>query len=278
MFAFRLVGAWMRGISRSAGLALLFAAVFAAGQLTRLGQLEASAIAGINTVTLTPTHGRAASAFSALYRITPCLASPGVSIEFSWNGLPPGAGQALGTATLDSSCRATLSTTPPLNPATHQAPAPGTYTVYGFVPLPTGGPTTGTVASAIYTVDLTPTPTPTATPTPAPTSTTTATSTAPPRSSSSASASASATQEVTSPSASAIATSQPSASQSARGQTAPSGGSTTPLWWRTVGGLVILGGASLGLLLIALLTLLILRVVEGRGARSTYDRARDKAA
>lgn len=125
--------------------------------------LDSRAIGGLNTVTLSPGHGKAAAPFQVTYAISPCTSAAGVAIEFSWNALPP-AGQLLGTATTDSACRASLSTTPPVNAATHQPPAPGSYQVFGYVALPTGTPAPNTEASARYTVDVTPAPSATTSP------------------------------------------------------------------------------------------------------------------
>jgi hypothetical protein len=134
-----------------------------AGALVGERPLDARAVGGLSTVIVSPAHGKAAAPFLVTYAISPCQAASGLTITFSWGALAP-AGQLLGTAATDSACRATLSTTPPVNPATHQPPAPGNYQVFGYVALPTGGPTPGTQASASYTVDITATPTSTAHP------------------------------------------------------------------------------------------------------------------
>lgn len=263
----------MRGISRVAGMTVVFGTALAAGQLTHIGAswLDAAALGGLNTLTVTPSHGRAASSFVAVYQISPCLASPGLYIAFSWNGLPPGAGQALGSATLDSTCRATLSVTPPLNPATHAAPAAGAYSVYGFVATPTGGATPGTDASATYTVDVTPALTPTPTPTARSSATSAPTSSAAPSAS-----------PALSPSASSPATSgQPSASAGSSAGASRSSLRTAPLalpWWRSVGGLWLLGGVSLGVLLLALLALLLIWLNDRRRTPPKTGSVADRAA
>src|SRR6202171_426894 len=123
--------------------------------------IEARAVGGLNTVSVSPGHGRASAPFQVTYAVSPCQGAAGLTIGFSWAGLAP-AGQVLGTTTTDGTCRATLSTVPPVNAATHQPPAPGTYQVFGYVALPTGTPAPNTEASSSYTVDVTPTPTPTA--------------------------------------------------------------------------------------------------------------------
>jgi len=137
------------------------ALVLVACTLVAVRPLEAAAIGGLNTVSVSPAHGKAAAPFQATYAISPCLASVGLTITFSWGALAP-AGQVLGTAVTDSGCRATLSTTPPVNSTSHQPPAPGSYLVFGYVALPAGTPTPNTEASASYLVDVTPAPTATA--------------------------------------------------------------------------------------------------------------------
>jgi len=72
--------------------------------------------------------------------------------------LPP-AGQVLGTALTNGSCRGTVSATPAVNSSTHAAAAPGTYRVFGYIALSTGLPAPNSQASINYTVDVTPTPT-----------------------------------------------------------------------------------------------------------------------
>jgi len=129
--------------------------ILVAGTLFTGRPLAAHAIGGLNTVTVSPGHGKAAVPFRVTYAISPCTSAAGLSIGFSWGALAP-AGRALGTAVTDSTCRATLSTAPPAKPAA------GTYRVFGYVALPTGAPAPNTEASAIYTVDVTPAATTTA--------------------------------------------------------------------------------------------------------------------
>jgi hypothetical protein len=126
-----------------------------AGTLLAQRPLDARAIGGLNSVTVSPAHGKAGVPFRVTYAISPCQGAAGLTIGFSWGALPP-AGQVLGTAPTDGSCRATLLTPPPVNAATHRSPVPGTYQVFGFVALPTGAATPNTEASASYTVDVTP--------------------------------------------------------------------------------------------------------------------------
>jgi hypothetical protein len=153
----------MRGTLGAAAGRLTVAGWLAGGLIANPGAaaIDAHALGGLNTVTVSPVHGKAATAFVVTYAVSPCQGAAGLTIGFSWNALPP-AGQLLGTATTDGSCRASLSTSPPINQATHAGPPPGSYQVFGYVALPTGPPTPNTEASAAYTVDVTPTPTPTA--------------------------------------------------------------------------------------------------------------------
>ena len=120
--------------------------------------LAAHAAGGLTTITVSPTHGRAAASFAATYTVSPCPGAAGLTVGFSWNALPP-AGQVLGTALTNGSCRGTVSATPAVNSSTHAAAAPGTYRVFGYIALPTGLPAPNSQASVIYTVDVTPTPT-----------------------------------------------------------------------------------------------------------------------
>jgi hypothetical protein len=117
--------------------------------------LDAQAIGGLNTVTVSPTHGKAAVPFQVTYAISPCVGAASLTITFSWAALPA-AGQVLGTAATDSACRATLSTAPPVNAVTHRSPAAGTYQVFGYVALPTGIAAPNTQASTSYTVEVNP--------------------------------------------------------------------------------------------------------------------------
>jgi hypothetical protein len=125
-----------------------------AGTLAVQRPLDARAIGGLNTVSVSPAHGRGGVPFQVTYAISPCQGAAGLTIGFSWGALPA-AGQVLGTAATNSACRATLTTAPPANAATHLPPAPGTYQVLGYVALPTGAATPNTEASASYTVDVT---------------------------------------------------------------------------------------------------------------------------
>ena len=143
---------------RAALFGLVLSATIAALSAMGSGTLDARAIAGLNTLTVSPSHGRTGALFQLTYVISPCQAAAGVTIGFSWGALPP-AGQGLGTALTDASCRATLTAAPPVSATTHQPPAPGTYQVFGYVALPIGGATPNTEASASYVVDVTPTPT-----------------------------------------------------------------------------------------------------------------------
>jgi hypothetical protein len=202
----------MRGILGAAlGLLVVAGAVFSGRPL------DASAVGGVNTVTVTPGHGKAASPFVVSYTVSPCLGVASLTIGFSWGALPT-AGPGLGSATTDSSCRATLSTKPPVNAATHQVPAAGSYQVFGYVALPTGVATPGTEASASYTVDVTPAPS------------TTATATARPTASSQPSASAPAGTGTSSPATSdqpgTVATPQATA-----GNLTLARPGSKPLWW-----------------------------------------------
>jgi hypothetical protein len=176
----------MRGTFGAAVLRLMVAGSLASGLVMNAGanRLEANALGGINTITVSPAHGTAAGSFVVTYSISPCVSAAGLTIGFSWNAIPP-AGPLLGTATTDSSCRATLRTTPPVNSASHAGPAPGSYQVFGYLALPTGTPTPNTEVSASYVVDVTATPTPTQAATPRATATTQPSASAPTASSSS---------------------------------------------------------------------------------------------
>ena len=139
-----MTGMGMRGIGGAAGLLVVAGTLIAT-------PINAQAIAGLNTVTVSPSHGKAAAQFQVTYAISPCQ-----HVGFSWNGLTP-AGQVLGTAATDTACRATLTTKPPLN-AAHQPPAPGSYQVFGYLAPPTGAPAPNAEASTTFTVDVTPAP------------------------------------------------------------------------------------------------------------------------
>lgn len=237
----------MRGIF-GAALGLLVATTLVAG-----GSLEASAVGGLNTVTVSPSHGKATATFQVMYAISPCTSAAGLTIGFSWGALAP-AGPVLGTAATDSTCRATLTATPPAQPA------PGTYQVFGYVALPTGAPAPNTEASATYKVDATP----------APTATSSASATA--RASASAPGGSAA-----SPSASALyASGQPGAGAAPQ-STVAHPGSPQPWWWPlwTVGRRAVLI-AAFGLILIALLAAWLLRRRGPHAAASAPGK--DKAA
>ncbi len=257
----------MRGIF-GAALGLLVATTLVAG-----GSLEASAVGGLNTVTVSPSHGKATATFQVMYAISPCTSAAGLTIGFSWGALAP-AGPVLGTAATDSTCRATLTATPPAQPA------PGTYQVFGYVALPTGAPAPNTEASASYKVDATP----------APTATSSASATA--RASASAPGGSAASPSppggsaaspsapggsAASPSASApFASGQPGAVATAQ-STVAYPGSPQP-WWRplwTVGRRAVLI-AAFGLILIALLAAWLLRRRGPHAAASAPGK--DKAA
>jgi hypothetical protein len=203
----------MRGISGAAlGLLVVAGAVFSGRPL------DVSAVGGVNTVTVTPGHGKAASSLVVSYAVSPCLGVASLTIGFSWGALPTAGGQVLGSAPTDSSCRATLSTKPPVNATTHQVPGAGSYQVFGYAALPTGVATPGTEANASYTVDVTPAPT------------TTATATARPTASSQPSASAPAATGASAPATSdqpgTVATPQGTA-----GNLTLARPGSTPLWW-----------------------------------------------
>lgn len=247
----------MRGIFGALGLLVV-------GTLLTRGSLDAHAVGGLNTVTVSPTHGKAASSFQATYAITPCTSAAGLTIGFSWGALAP-AGPILGTAATDSACRATLATAPPANTA------PGTYQVFGYLALPTGTPTPNTQASASYKVDVTPAPTTTSS------ASTTASATAKASLSAGSQASASAPGGAdASPSASA-AFGSPGTATTAQtsGVTAYHQGSLQRRWtlgW-SVGGLVI---ALFVLFLIAFLAAWLLRRRRLHAAASAAGQ--DKAA
>ena len=233
-------------------------------------RLEAHALGGLNTVTVSPTHGKAASSFAVTYGVSPCVGAAGLTIAFSWNALPP-AGQLLGTATTDSNCRATLSTTPPVNLATHAGAVPGNYQVFGYVALPSGGSTPNTEASATYTVDVTPTPTATATTrataTAKVTSQPTASATSAPTTSASAASSAAA-----SPSAAAGAnlSGHAAAAAGAQSEDHPGGWALT---WQLLGAVLLVA-----LLLAIVLALLAGWIIRGRRARAGTGERNDRAA
>ena len=254
-----------------AAVARLLVAGLLAGVLTAnaaSGRLNVYAVGGLNSITVSPTHGKPTAPFAVTYSISPCVSAAGLTIAFSWNALPP-VGQLLGTAATDGNCRATLSTTPPLNAGTHAGPAPGNYQVFGYVALPTGTPTPNTEVSTSYTVDVVPTPSPTATAT------------------ASAKATARASASTTSaPSASASSAGSPvtsasgSAGSSESGQ--PAAAVTThaagqPGWW-TRSWVVVAGAIVVALLLAAALAMLAGWFIRRRRARGASGIRNDRAA
>jgi len=144
--------------------AILVASVLGTGLV--LSPIAARAVGVTPTLRLSPDHGQASASFTATYNLSPCQASPGTSIDFYWNEYPPNGGQRLGAATLDATCTARLTTSPPAGTS------PGSDLVYGFWALPDGSPLAGTIAARAYTVDPPPagaTPTPSSPPGPSPT-------------------------------------------------------------------------------------------------------------
>ncbi|TMF12227.1 MAG: hypothetical protein E6I37_07655 [Chloroflexi bacterium] len=230
----------MRGIPGAAlGLLMLAGAVFTGRPV------DAEALGGLNTVTVSPAHGKAGVAFRVTYAISPCQGAAGLTISFSWGALAP-TGKVLGTAVTDSACRATLSTAPPARSA------PGVYQVFGYVALPTGDPTPNTETAASYTVDVTPQPT------------ASSSATARPSASGTTAASASA-------SASALAsTPVPSATQ-ATAAAGKSAGSWTLSW------IVPLGLGVLALAILAAIWFLIAAMTRRR-ARAATGNSNDRAA
>ena len=243
----------MRGTLGAAGLLLVAGALIVA-------PTNAMAIGGLNTVTVSPGHGKAAAQFQVTYAISPCQAAAGLTIAFSWNGLTP-AGQVLGTALTNSACRATLTTVPPVNAATHQAPPPGTYQVFGYVPLPNGTPTPNTEASTTYTVDVTP----------APTASISASATSVP--------SATAPADTAAPSASVPAASdQPATVGTARSTGQPTViRSHEPSWW-TRGWPVVIGFSALAVAVLAALAFPLLWMTRRRSTPKAVDPGKNKAA
>src|ERR1700737_1069929 len=93
------------------------------------------ALPTIARLSVAPAHGQVRSSFTLTYQQTPCVLSQlpsGTEIRFSWNGAPP-AGQALGSALSDTTCKATLTTASPANAGV------GNHEVDGFVPVPHDG-------------------------------------------------------------------------------------------------------------------------------------------
>jgi hypothetical protein len=231
-----------------------------------VGRVEGHAVGGLNTVTLSPTHGRASVAFVATYAISPCSGAAGLTIGFSWNALPPG-GQVLGTALTDANCRATLSTTPPANAA------PASYQVFAYVALPTGSATPNTEASASYTVDVTPTPTPK--PTPKPTAHASATAT------SGASGSATAAASTPAPAGDAAGsspTSNAGSSPAGRPAAATANRVLGQRGWWTLSWLAVGGTVLLALIFVPLLALLAGWFLRRRRARAASALRKDRAA
>ena len=228
-----------------------------AGTLVGGRPLDARAVEGVNTVTVSPGHGKAAAAFQVTYAVSPCpgLGVASLTIGFSWGALPT-AGQNLGTAGTDSACRAILSTKPPVNAVA------GSYQVFGYVALPTGISTPSTEASASYTIDVTPTPAPTA--------------------SSSAiskpSASAPGKPAASTPASAPATSSQPSSAGSVpAGTVVVAKGTSQPGWW-ALAWQVLLSATGLALLLLVALGFLIAWLGRRRRTRADADRRNDRAA
>jgi hypothetical protein len=238
-----------------------------AGLLVAQGRpgFDVEAVGGINTLTVTPPHGRAAASFVATYSISPCPSNPGLTITFSWGALAT-AGQVLGSATTDASCRASLTTKPPVNPATHQLPAPGTYQVFGYVALPTGDASPGTDVSTGYTVDVTPAPSGTHQASATPTATARASS----------SASTAPTRATASPATSATGAAPATATSGGRPLAKSTAGQSSPGTWQ-LSWLepALLAGVALLLGLLAILGFLMRRRVK---AKSQVERRNDRAA
>src|SRR5207302_3884390 len=234
----------MRGIPGAAlGLLLLAGAVFTGRPV------DAEALGGLNTVTVSPAHGKAGVAFRVTYAISPCQGAPGLTISFSWGGLAP-TGKVLGTAVTDSACRATLSTAPPATSA------PGVYQVFGYVALPTGDPTPNTETAASYTVDVAPLPT------------ASSSATARPSASGTTAASASASPSA---SASALASTPVPPATQATAAAGKSAGSWSLSW------IVPLGLGVLALAILAAIWFLIAAMTRRR-ARAATGNSNDRAA
>ena len=114
-----------------------------------LPPIAVMAAVGGATLTLAPTQGQAGAAFTATYIRSPCKASAGTAVDFYWNEYPPNGGKLLGSAIIDAACTARLTTAAPAGVK------PAAYPVYGFIPT-AGGPTSGTLVSATFTVEPTP--------------------------------------------------------------------------------------------------------------------------
>jgi hypothetical protein len=232
-----------------AGVALLVIAA----SLVASHPLDAHAIGGVNTVTVTPGHGKAVAPFQVTYAVSPCLGAASLTIGFSWGAVAP-AGQLLGTAGTDSSCRATLSTKPPINAVI------GSYQVFGYVALPTGTPTPGTEVSATYTVDVTPTPALT------------------PSSSAISKPSADAPGKPAAsmpPSAPATSSQPSSAAAVTAGKVAVAKATSQPNWW-TLALQVLLSATGLALAIVAAVLFLIAWLLRRR--RGATDHRNDRAA
>lgn len=106
------------------------------------------AATGTSSVTVSPVHGQAGASFTATYTRSPCH-TPGSTVDFYWNDYPPNGGKFLGSAIMDATCTARLSTVSPA------ATKPGAYPVYGFISS-AGTPVGGTLASAAFTIDALP--------------------------------------------------------------------------------------------------------------------------
>jgi hypothetical protein len=258
----------MRGTLGGAVARLLVAGLLAGVLATNAGsgRLNAHAVGGLNSITVSPTHGKPTAPFAVTYSISPCVNAAGLTIAFSWNALPP-AGQLLGTAATDSNCRATLSTTPPLNPGTHAGPVPGNYQVFGYVALPTGTPTPNTEVSTSYAVDVVPTPSPTAIASAKPSARVSASTTSAP---SAAASTAGGPATSASGSAGSTDSSQPAAAVTTHA-------SARPGWW-TPGWVVVVGAIVVALLLAAALAMLAGWFIRRRRARAASGIGNDRAA
>jgi hypothetical protein len=232
-----------------AGAALLVIAA----SLVAPHPLDAHAIGGVNTVSLSPGHGKVAAPFQVTYAVSPCVGAASLTIEFSWGAVAP-AGQLLGTAGTDSSCRATLSTKPPINAVI------GSYQVFGYVTLPTGTPTPGTEVSATYMLDVTPTPAPTA-----------SSSTI-----SKPSASAPGKPAASTPPSAPATSSQPSSAAAVTaGKVAVAKAASQPNWW-TLALQVLLSATGLALAILATVLFVIAWLLRRR--RGATDHRNDRAA
>ena len=64
---------------RAALFGLVLSATIAALSAMGSGTLDARAIAGLNTLTVSPSHGRTGALFQLTYVISPCQAAAGVT-------------------------------------------------------------------------------------------------------------------------------------------------------------------------------------------------------